>query len=60
MNELEQQREVADAILLERAAKVLRRRHDFRARETLERFRFVAWVLEYEAQQLRGEADHSA
>jgi hypothetical protein len=55
MEEIEQQREVADAIILERAVRVLRRRYDFRDSGVLERIRFTVWTLETEAQQLRGE-----
>jgi hypothetical protein len=55
MNELAQQREVADAIILERAVRVLRRRHDFRDANVLERIRFTVWTLEIEAQKLRGD-----
>jgi len=49
------QRAVADAIILERAALVLRRRYNFGNPGVLERIRFTAYTLETEAQQLRGE-----
>ncbi len=54
-SELDQQREVADAIILERAARVLRRRHDLRDVGVPERFRFAVYTLDAEAQKLRGE-----
>jgi hypothetical protein len=56
-SELEHQREVADAIILERAARVLRRRHDLRDVGIPERFRFTVYMLDAEAQKLRGESN---
>ena len=53
-------RDLADAILLERAVKVLRRRYDLRDINTPERIRFTVWMLEAEAQSLRSEAEPSA
>lgn len=49
--------DLADAILLERAVKVLRRRYDLRDINTPERIRFTVWMLEAEAQKLRGECN---
>jgi hypothetical protein len=57
VTELEQQREVADAIIYERAARALRRRYDFRAPGVLERIRFTVYTLEAEAQRLRGDCN---
>lgn len=55
MDEIDQQKTVADAIILERAVRVLRRRYDFRDSGVLERIRYTVWTLEAEAQRLRGE-----
>ena len=55
--EIEARREITDAIILERAVRVLRRRHDLRDIKTPERIRFTVWTLEAEAQKLRGECN---
>jgi hypothetical protein len=50
-------RDLADAILLERAVKVLRRRYDLRDTNTPERIFFTVSTLDTEAQKLRGEVE---
>lgn len=57
MDEVDQQREVADAIILERAVRVLRRRYDLRDFGVAERIRFTVYTLAAEAQKLRGECN---
>ena len=52
----EQQREVADAIILERAVRVLRRRYDIRDFDVPERIRYAVYTLDAEAQKLRGDS----